>query len=124
MRFVIITVIVILRCGTVSSQTDTAKMILGDWFYNDGEKVSFDVDQVINFSRQQTNDTVYLQWTINEDRQITCSGTCKKNNYPIGFQSQPVKYYLTNGKSTIYFSSKSYRIITLNKESLTVKRIE
>ena len=120
----LITTILILLCTAVSAQVDTAKMMLGDWFNNDGDKYRIDIDQVIRFSRQHTNDSLYLQWTFKENNQLVRSGIYQKNDYPIGFKIQPVKYYLTNSNSTIYFKRKSYRIMTLTKGSLIIKRIE
>ena len=124
MRSGFITTILILLCAAVYAQMDTAKMILGDWFNNDGDKYNIEINQVIGFSRQHTNDSLYLKWTFKENNQLVRSGVYQKNDYPIGFQTQPVNYYLTNGNSTIYFKRKSYEIITLTKGSLTIKRIE
>ena len=124
MRSGFITTILILLCAAVSAQIDTAKMILGDWFNNDGDKYNIEINQVIGFSRKHTNDSLYLQWTFNENNQLVRSGVYQKRDYPIGFESQPVKYHLTNGNSTIYFKRKSYEIITLTEGSLTIKRIE
>ncbi len=124
MRSVFITALLILLCAAVSAQMDTTKMILGDWFNNDGDKYTIAIDRVISFSRQHTNDCMYLQWTFKENNQLVRSGVYQKNDYPIGFQIQPVEYYLTNGKNTLFFSRKSYKILTLTKDSLTVMLAE
>lgn len=124
MSSVLITTLLILLCTPVSAQIDTTKMILGDWFNNDGDKYNIDINQVISFSRQHTNDSLYLQWTFKENNQLVRSGVYQKKDYPIGFQIQPVKYYLTNSNNTIYFNRKSYEIITLTNGSLTLKRME
>ncbi len=124
MRSGLITTILILVCAAVSAQIDTAKMILGDWFNNDGDKYNIEINQVIGFSRQHTNDSLYLKWTFKENNQLVRSGVYQKKDHPIGFHLQPVNYYLTNGNSTIYFNRKSYKIISLTKGSLSLKRME
>jgi hypothetical protein len=124
MRSVFLTSLLILLYAAVYAQIDTAKMMLGDWFNNDGEEYNIDINQVIRFSRQHTNDSFYLQWTFKENNQLVRSGVYQKNESPIGFKIQPVKYYLTNRNSSIYFKRKSYRIITLNQDTLTIKRTE
>ena len=126
MKTVNITVIFILLCVCASAQIDTARMILGDWFYNDGDKFNLEVDQVIIFSRLHTSDSLYLQWTFTDDQQFVRSGIYKspEKDYPIGYKSNPVKYHFSNGKGIVLISRTAYEIVTIDEKILTIKRIE